>query len=125
LPILPPRLRRPILDDVADPDVPDPNLEAHPPTGNEDLSAGPGGAELQPADAAEDEGDTERDDRVMRLIASRCGPEIAALVAPVSAFNAVLQAAEALADRIAEIESRTSVYGPIRAYDADECGPLQ
>jgi hypothetical protein len=59
------------------------------------------------------------------VIAARCGSEIAGMVAPMSAFEAVLIAIEALSDRIEELEARTSAYGPVTPYDADQCGPLQ
>jgi hypothetical protein len=105
--------------DMDDDDLPDPDLEAHPPFGNEDPPAGPNVAELAPAEPDKDA------DHVMRLIRHRCGDKIAEAVVPTSALEAVLIAIEALSDRIEEIESRTSAYGPARAYDADACGPLQ
>jgi hypothetical protein len=133
---------RQILVDVADNDVKDPDLEPASPPGGADPSAGPNAAELAPAEpdpdepaAEDDEPDpvsglapphaAEDDDYAMRVIRHRCGEKIADMVAPMSAFEACLLAIEAIQERIDEIESRTSAYGPVTEYDADACGPLQ
>jgi hypothetical protein len=102
-----------------------PDLEADPPAGAEDPSAGPGEAEFAPAESAERDERAEADDHAMRVIRHRCGDKIADMVVPQTAFEAVLEALAALSERIEEIEARTSAYGPVTDYDADACGPLQ
>jgi hypothetical protein len=115
---LPQRRTRSILVDVIGNDVPDPESPAHSPAGAEDHAAGPNAAGVAPAEP--DEGGY-----AMRVIRHRCGDQIADMVAPMSAFEAVLLAIESLQERIDEIEARTSAYGPAADYDADQCGPLQ